>query len=38
VFAAGALMIAMAGILAIGIYPRPLFDAAGYAARVLLQQ
>jgi NADH-quinone oxidoreductase subunit N len=38
VFAAGALMIAMAGILAIGIYPTPLFNAAGYAARVLLQQ
>ena len=38
VFAAGALMIAMAGILAIGVYPTPLFNAAGYAARVLLQQ
>jgi NADH-quinone oxidoreductase subunit N len=38
VFAAGALMIAMAGILAIGIYPTPLFNAAGYAAQVLLQR
>ena len=38
VFAAGALMIAMVGILAIGIYPTPLFRAAGNAARVLLQQ
>jgi NADH-quinone oxidoreductase subunit N len=38
VFAAGALMIAIVGILAIGIYPTPLFRAAGNAARVLLQQ
>lgn len=38
VFAAGALTIAIAGILAIGIYPSPLFQAAGNAARVLLQQ
>ena len=38
VFAAGALMIAIVGILAIGIYPSPLFQAAGNAARVLLQQ
>jgi hypothetical protein len=29
---------AVAGILAIGIYPTPLFQAAGNAARVLLQQ
>jgi NADH-quinone oxidoreductase subunit N len=38
VFAAGALMIAVVGILAIGIYPSPLFQAAGNAARVLLQR
>lgn len=38
VFAAGALMISMVGIMAIGIYPQPLFIAAGRAARVLLQQ
>jgi len=38
VFAAGALMIAMVGIMVIGIYPGPLFNAAGYAARVLLHQ
>ena len=38
VFAVGALMIAVVGILAIGIYPTPLFQAAGNAARVLLQQ
>lgn len=38
VFAAGALTIAVAGILAIGLYPTPLFQAAGNAARVLLQQ
>lgn len=38
VFAAGALTIAIVGILAIGIYPTPLFQAAGNAARVLLQQ
>jgi NADH-quinone oxidoreductase subunit N len=38
VFAAGALMIAMVGIVWIGVYPTPLFRAAGYAARVLLQQ
>ncbi len=37
VFAAGALTIAVAGILAIGLYPTPLFQAAGNAARVLLQ-
>lgn len=36
VFAVGALMVAMVGILAIGIYPAPLFQAAGNAARVLL--
>lgn len=38
VFAIGALMIAIAGILIIGIYPSPLFQAAGNAARMLLQQ
>lgn len=38
VFALGALTIAVVGILAIGIYPTPLFQAAGNAARVLLQQ
>jgi NADH-quinone oxidoreductase subunit N len=38
VFAAGALMIAIFGIFAIGIYPTPLFQAAGHAARMLLQQ
>lgn len=38
VFAAGALTIAVVGILAIGFYPTPLFQAAGNAARVLLQQ
>jgi NADH-quinone oxidoreductase subunit N len=38
VFAAGALTIAVAGILAIGLYPTPLFQAAGNAARALLQQ
>jgi NADH-quinone oxidoreductase subunit N len=38
VFALGALIIAVVGILAIGIYPTPLFQAAGNAARVLLQQ
>ncbi len=38
VFALGALTIAVVGILAIGIYPSPLFQAAGNAARALLQQ
>jgi NADH-quinone oxidoreductase subunit N len=38
VFATGALMIAMVGIMAIGIYPTPLFQAAGEAARRLLEQ
>jgi NADH-quinone oxidoreductase subunit N len=38
VFSAGALMIAVIGILVIGIYPSPLFQAAGNAARILLQQ
>jgi NADH-quinone oxidoreductase subunit N len=37
VFALGALTIAVVGILAIGVYPSPLFQAAGQAARVLLQ-
>lgn len=38
IFAVGALMIAVIGILVIGIYPAPLFQAAGYAARALLLQ
>lgn len=38
VFAAGALMISMVGILAIGLYPGPLFQAAGRAAQMLLQR
>jgi len=38
VFALGALTIAVIGILAIGIYPSPLFQAAGNAAQVLLQR
>ncbi|HEV3485177.1 MAG TPA: NADH-quinone oxidoreductase subunit N, partial [Vicinamibacterales bacterium] len=38
VFAAGGLTIAVVGILAIGLFPTPLFQAAGNAARVLLQQ
>jgi len=37
VFALGALTVAVIGIMAIGVYPSPLFQAAGYAARVLLQ-
>jgi NADH-quinone oxidoreductase subunit N len=38
VFSIGALAIAVIGILVIGIYPSPLFAAAGNAARMLLQQ
>jgi NADH-quinone oxidoreductase subunit N len=38
VFALGALVITVIGIVAIGIYPSPLFRAAGNAARALLQQ
>jgi NADH-quinone oxidoreductase subunit N len=38
VFALGALTIAVIGIIAIGIWPSPLFQAAGSAARALLQQ
>ena len=38
VFALGALTIAVVGIMAIGVYPSPLFQAAGNAARALLQQ
>ena len=38
VFALGALTVAIVGILAIGIYPSPLFQAAGNAAKMLLQQ
>jgi NADH-quinone oxidoreductase subunit N len=37
-FAAGALAIAIVGILAIGLYPSPLFQAANNAARVMLQR
>jgi NADH-quinone oxidoreductase subunit N len=37
VFSLGGLAISMLGIVAIGIYPRPLFDMAGAAARALLQ-
>src|SRR5215213_2686128 len=36
-FAAGALIIAVIGILAIGIYPRPLFTVAGHAASSMLR-
>jgi NADH-quinone oxidoreductase subunit N len=38
VFALGALTVAIVGILVIGIYPSPLFQAAGNAARLLLLQ
>jgi NADH-quinone oxidoreductase subunit N len=38
VFAVAALAVAVVGILAIGILPHPLFQAAGHAARALLQQ
>jgi len=38
VFSAGALAISIIGILLIGIYPTPLFDMAGAAAKALLQQ
>jgi NADH-quinone oxidoreductase subunit N len=38
IFATGALAIAMIGILIIGIFPTPLFNMAGNAARQLLQQ
>jgi NADH-quinone oxidoreductase subunit N len=38
VFALGALTISVVGIFAIGIYPSPLFQAAGNAAKALLQQ
>ncbi|MGZ7079864.1 MAG: NADH-quinone oxidoreductase subunit N, partial [Thermoanaerobaculia bacterium] len=37
VFAAGALAISMIGILVIGLFPAPLFNMAGEAARALLQ-
>jgi hypothetical protein len=37
VFAAGALAISMIGILVIGLFPAPLFNLAGEAARALLQ-
>ena len=38
VFATGALAISMIGILVIGVFPRPLFNLAGTAARELLQR
>ncbi len=38
VFSVGALAISMIAILLIGIYPTPLFDVAGAAARAFLQQ
>ncbi len=38
VFGTGALAISMIGILAIGIFPSPLFDMAGRAAHALLAQ
>jgi NADH-quinone oxidoreductase subunit N len=38
VFAVAALAVAVVGILAIGILPQPLFQAAGHAARAFLQQ
>ena len=38
VFATGALAISMIGILLIGIFPTPLFQMAGNAARELLRQ
>ncbi|HEX7150416.1 MAG TPA: NADH-quinone oxidoreductase subunit N [Thermoanaerobaculia bacterium] len=37
VLSMGALVISIVGILAIGIFPTPLFNAAGQAARILLQ-
>jgi NADH-quinone oxidoreductase subunit N len=37
VFAAGALAISMIGILVIGLFPAPLFNLAGEAARLMLQ-
>jgi NADH-quinone oxidoreductase subunit N len=36
VFATGALAISMIGILAIGLFPTPLFETAGQAARLFL--
>jgi hypothetical protein len=38
VFSVGALAISMIAILLIGIYPTPLFNVAGAAARAFLQQ
>src|SRR5712691_1352267 len=38
VFATGALAISMIGILLVGLYPTPLFNMAGSAARELLQR
>ena len=37
VFSAGALAISIIGIILIGVYPTPLFDMAGAAAKALLQ-
>ena len=36
IFGTGALVISIVGILAIGLFPTPLFNAAGAAARALL--
>ena len=36
IFGTGALLISLIGIFAIGLFPTPLFDAAGAAARALL--
>jgi hypothetical protein len=36
VFGTGALLISLIGIFAIGLFPTPLFNAAGAAARALL--
>jgi NADH-quinone oxidoreductase subunit N len=36
IFGTGALVISLAGIFAIGLFPAPLFEAAGAAARALL--
>jgi len=37
VFGLGAIAISMLGIIAIGIYPRPLFELAGAAAEAFLR-
>jgi NADH-quinone oxidoreductase subunit N len=38
IFASGAMAISIVGLLAIGLFPSPLFRAAGAAAHALLQQ